>query len=197
MHQFKETQMPDTGFNHITEQTFQAVCDAMFHPGKRIYVNNEFDLPEELNFAAAASCEILLDDRSLFWTDLCWSSATINWLQFHSGCTLVSEPCMATCALITRPSLMPPLNHFRMGDNEYPANAAILIIQVDDIYLNQGKKLAGPGIKKPVKLSPKGMPHDFWQQWQEQSRQYPLGVDIFFACEDALVTLPRTTRINN
>jgi alpha-D-ribose 1-methylphosphonate 5-triphosphate synthase subunit PhnH len=197
MHQYKYTQMPETSPDCPTEHTFQAVCNAMFNPGKRIYVNNEFDTPKELNLAAAASCEILLDNRTLFWTDLFWNSATITWLQFHSGCTLVSEPCMATCALITRPTQMPPLNHFRIGDNKSPANAATLIIQVDDIYINQGKKLAGPGIKKPVKLSPKGMPHDFWQQWQAQSSQYPLGVDIFFACEDALVALPKTTLISN
>jgi len=65
------------------------------------------------------------------------------------------------------------------------------------LAINQGKKLAGPGIKQQVKLAIKGMPHNFWQQWQAQSNQYPLGVDIFFACEDALVALPRTTLIGN
>ena len=48
-----------------------------------------------------------------------------------------------------------------------------------------------------ARLLPKGMPRDFWKQWQAQSRKYPLGVDIFFTCEDALVSLPRTTQISN
>ena len=78
-----------------------------------------------------------------------------------------------------------------------PANSAAPIIQVDDIYVNKGLKLVGPGIKKIARLSAKGMPRNFWEQWLVQSRMYPLGVDIFFACEDALVALPRTTQISN
>ena len=104
---------------------------------------------------------------------------------------------MATCALITMPAQMPPLNHFRIGNHGSPASAPALIIQVNDIYVNRGKKLAGPGIKNLAKLTPKGMPADFWKQWQAQTRAHPLGVDIFFACEDALVNLPRTTQIRN
>jgi alpha-D-ribose 1-methylphosphonate 5-triphosphate synthase subunit PhnH len=179
-----------------TPKGFQAIFGAMSQPGKRIYVDNEIDIPEDLNFAAAASCLILLGAESLFWTDLSWNSASIGWLQRHCRCTIVSEPCLATCALVTRPAVMPPLNHFRIGENECPANAATLIIQVDDIHLSKGMKLSGPGIKKVARLSPKGIPQDFWKQWQALSGSYPLGVDIFFACEDAVVALPRTAQIN-
>lgn len=197
MPQITNTQLADMDLDFITNQTFQAISEAMFHPGKRIYVYNEFKPPEELNFAAAASCSIILGSETLFWTDLSWNSAAISWLQLHCGCTLVSEPCMANCALITKPAHMPPLNHFLPGDNESPANSAALIIQVDDIYTSQGKKLAGPGIKKSARLTPKGMPYDFWQQWQALTRKQQPGADIFFACEDALVALPRTTDISN
>ena len=200
MPQIKQVPSADTDSadpEYPAYKTFHAISEAMFRPGERIYVNNEFAIPEELNFAAAASCLILLGGESLFWTDLNWNSETISWLQFYSGCTLISEPCMATCALITDPVHMPPLKHFRIGDHESPANAAALIIQLDDIQINRGKKLAGPGIKKLARLTPMGMPNDFWKQWQEQSREYPLGVDIFFTCEDALVALPRSTHISN
>ena len=199
MSQIQNIQIPTPvlGYSDFnTPKGFQAIFGAMSQPGKRIYVDNQIDIPKDLNFAAAASCLILLSVDSLCWTDLSWTSATINWLQRQRGFTIVSEPCMATCALITRPDVLPPLSHFRIGDNEYPANSTTLIIQVDDIYLNKGVKLSGPGIKNMARLSPIGIPYDFWKQWQAQSRSYPLGVDIFFACEDALVALPRTAQIN-
>jgi alpha-D-ribose 1-methylphosphonate 5-triphosphate synthase subunit PhnH len=148
-------QAPKSGFANPDFQThkfFQAVCEAMSNPGKRIYVDNEVDIPEDLYFAAAASCLIILGVETLFWTDFSWNSPTVRWLQHHCGCTLVSEPCLANCALITRSALMPPLNHFRIGEEESLANAATLIIQVDDIYVSMGKKLAGPGIKKMSRL---------------------------------------------
>ena len=132
--------MPASGlafYDFVAPKSFQAIFGAMSQPGKRIYVDNQIDIPKDLYFAAAASCLIMLGVDSLCWTDLRWNSATINWLQHQCGFTIVSEPCMATCALITRPDVMPPLSHFRIGDNEYPANAATLIIQVYDIYLNK------------------------------------------------------------
>ena len=143
MPRINNIQRPNNGFANTdfqTHNTFQAIFKAISNPGKRIYVNNEIDIPEDLNFAAAASCLILLDVETLFWTDLSWDSATIGWLRHHCECTIVSEPCMANCALITRPNVMPPLDHFRIGENESPANTATLIIQVDDIYENKGKK---------------------------------------------------------
>jgi alpha-D-ribose 1-methylphosphonate 5-triphosphate synthase subunit PhnH len=200
MRQIKNIQILNTTFanpDFQTHKNFQAIFEAISNPGKRIYVNNEIDIPENLTYAAAAVCSILMSIETLFWTDLSWNSATLRWLQLHCGYTLVTEPCMATCVLITRPTVMPPLNHFRIGENGSPANATMLIMQVEDIYLNKGQRLAGPGIKKVARLSPKGMSCDFWEQWQAQSRMCPLGVDIFFACEDALVALPRTTQIGN
>ena len=168
MPQTKDVPRPNQDFldpGYSVYKTFYAIYEAMYHPGERIYVDNELTAPEELNFAAAASCLILLSRKTLLWTDLNWNSENISCLQYHSRYTLISEACLATCALITKPDQMPPLHHFRIGHHDSPASAAVLIIQVDDILINRGKKIAGPGIKKPARLKPKGMPNDFWKQW--------------------------------
>jgi alpha-D-ribose 1-methylphosphonate 5-triphosphate synthase subunit PhnH len=78
------------------------------------------------------------------------------------------------------------LNHFQIGNLQCPANTTALIIQVDDIQTRQGQGLTGPGITKRTRLTTKGMPDDFWEQWQAQSKEPPFGVDIFLPARTPL-----------
>jgi len=42
-----------------------------------------------------------------------------------------------------------------------------------------------------------GLPADFAAQWAENHAAFPRGVDAYLASADALVGLPRTTRITD
>ena len=177
-----------------SEQTFRAIIAAMVHAGQLIKIRSKLSMPEQLNKASAAVCLTLLNPDTPLWTDLGWNSAAINWFQFHSGCSVVTEPCMAHFALITRPASMPLLDDFKIGEDEHPKSAATLIIQVEGFNDPNVKILSGPGIKSATPFAPAGVSKNFWEQWQLQAALFPLGVDIFFTCNDILAALPRTAQ---
>ena len=104
---------------------------------------------------------------------------------------------MAHFALITQPASMPLLDDFKIGEDEHPETAATLIIQVQGFNDPNVKFLGGPGIKSATPFAPAGVPKYFWEQWQLQAALFPLGVDIFFTCNDILAALPRTTQLTD
>jgi alpha-D-ribose 1-methylphosphonate 5-triphosphate synthase subunit PhnH len=169
----------------------------MTHPGMLVKIKSKLYIPELLNPASAAVCLTLFDDETPLWTDLSWNSSAVSWFQSQCGCSVVTEPCMAHFALITQPSAMPSLDDFKIGDEEHPESAATLIIQVDHFNDDNHKILSGPGIKTTTHFSPGGIRPQFWKEWQLQAALFPLGVDVFFTCNDILTALPRTTQISD
>jgi len=178
------------------QQTFRAILDALAHPGQLVKIKSKLNVPEILYPASAATCLTLLDDETPLWTDLSWNSSAIEWFQFHCGCSVVTEPCMAHFALITQPAAMPSLDDFKIGDNEHPESAATLIVQVEQFNSHNGKILRGPGIRTSIHFAPAGIQANFWEQWQVQAALFPLGVDVFFTCNNSLAALPRTTQVS-
>jgi alpha-D-ribose 1-methylphosphonate 5-triphosphate synthase subunit PhnH len=178
-------------------QTFRTILKAMSHPGQLVKIKSKAYVPELLNKASAAVCLTMLDHEIPLWTDLSWSSSAFNWFQSQCGCSLVTEPCMAHFALITQPAFMPPLSHFKIGDDQRPGNAATLIIQVERFNGHQAKVLYGAGIKTTTYFAPTNIPAKFWEEWQLQTSLLPLGVDAFFTCDDILAALPRTTHVSD
>ena len=179
------------------QQTFRGIFEAMAHPGQLVKIKTKIDIPEMLDPASAATCLTLLDYKTPLWTDLSWNSSVINWFQFHCGCSVVTEPCMAKYALITQPAIMPPLGDFKIGDIEHPGSSTTLIVQVEKFNANNGIILSGPGIKTTKHFAPGGIPSRFWEQWQLLTGLFPLGVDVFFTSNNLLAALPRRTRVGD
>jgi alpha-D-ribose 1-methylphosphonate 5-triphosphate synthase subunit PhnH len=182
-----------------SQQTFRSILDAMENPGQLITIRQDPFAPKVFNSASAATCLTLLDDETPVWTDVDWKSPAISWLQFGCGSSVVTEPSMANFAIITRPDNMPALNFFRISRYEQPEKATTIIVQVSDILPRaentQPKNLAG----KAASLELIGVPETFWHQWRQLSSLHPLplGIDIFFTCDDVLTSLPRTRRLLN
>jgi alpha-D-ribose 1-methylphosphonate 5-triphosphate synthase subunit PhnH len=195
-----DLQKPTAGFKDPVlgpQHTFRAILEAMAKPGLLVKINSKLYLPERLNAASAAICLTLFDDETPVWTDLSWNSSAVDWFQSQCGCSVVTEPCMAHFALITQPTIMPPLDDFKIGDEAHPESAATLIVQVERFDDNHDKILSGPLTKTSTHFSPVGIRSQFWKQWQLQAALFPLGVDVFFTCNDILAALPRTTQVSD
>jgi len=193
-------QVSVSGFeNRISgpRKTFRAIIEAMAHPGRLVRIKSKLNIPDLLNPASAATCLTFLFDEAPLWADLSWNSSAISWFQFHCGCSIVTEPCMAHYALITRPEVMPPLNTFKIGGNKHPESATTLIVQVEQFNNDKGKILSVPGMKTTTHFAPEGIPPKFWEQWQFLAASSPLGMDVFFTCNDILAALPGKTEIND
>ena len=116
-----------------SHQTFRAIFAAMEHPGQIVTIHENPGAPDVFNSASAATCLTLLDYETPVWTDVDWNSPAIYWLQVDCESSVVTEPCMANFAIVTKPGNMPDLDYFRVGRYEYPEKATTIIVQVDDI----------------------------------------------------------------
>jgi len=175
-------------------QTFRAIFAAMEHPGQLVTIRENPQAPDVLNSASAAICLTLLDDETPVWTDVDRKSPAISWLQFGCGSAVVTESCMAYFAIITKPATMPALDCFRVGPSEYPVKATTVVVQVDDILPAAVNKYSNIFLDNTVQLDLKGVPAKFWNQWQQLSGLYPVGIDIFFTCDDVLIALSKIKR---
>jgi alpha-D-ribose 1-methylphosphonate 5-triphosphate synthase subunit PhnH len=176
-----------------SQQSFRAILDAMIHPGTQVLLPAELTPPVPLNPASAAACLSLMDFETSFWSDLDERTAVVDWLSFHCGCRIVSKTDDALFALIIDAGSLPPLSNFRIGTDACPDTSTTVIVQVNGFSVQNGKRLKGPGIQSYRKLGVKGLPEDFWNQWQAQFDIFPLGVDILFTFGNRLIALPRST----
>ena len=175
-----------------TQQTFRAMVKALDHPGHFVQIKSKLSVPEVLNPASAALFLTLCNDKTTVWADLNWNCALIEWFQYQCGCSIVTEPCMASLALITNPVAMPPLDQFKMGDDEDPDAAATLIVQVGEMLANSASNPIRSVVRQMTTRSPMGMPANFWDHWLQQSERFPLRLDIFLTCDDNLTVMPQS-----
>jgi alpha-D-ribose 1-methylphosphonate 5-triphosphate synthase subunit PhnH len=177
------------------QQTFRAVVKALDNPGHLIQIESRLSLPEVLNQASGALFLTLCNDETTVWADLNWDFSLIEWFQYQCGCSIVTEPCMANLALITKPVTMPPLDHFRIGDEDHPDTSVTLIIQVGKLFANAAKTsgaplVTGPLVNSEPKVFPMGVPTNILDHWTQTSSPFSSSIDIFLTCDDVLTALP-------
>lgn len=187
---------------------FRVVMDAMARPGRIFPLTADFTPPTPLNLAAAAIILTLADFETPVWLDgaLAETPAVHDFLRFHTGARLVTDPAEAAFAVIADPMAAPPLKAFAQGSAEYPDRSTTLILMVEHLTA-QGWQLEGPGIQGRVALGVTPHRADFPAQLTENTGGFPCGVDIIFAASaylarsdehramGAIAALPRSTRL--
>ncbi|UCI08956.1 phosphonate C-P lyase system protein PhnH [Mesorhizobium sp. B1-1-8] len=185
----------DPVFNAQT--VFRAVMDAMARPGSIEALPQLSQPPAPLSATAGAIALALCDNDTPLWLDppLQAEGAVKSWLGFHTGAPLANTPADAHFALIANPAEMAALDGFSQGTQEYPDRSTTLILLVGDLATGPSLLLEGPGIEKAAMIAPTGMPRHFVEQWKQNNKRFPRGVDIILAAPGSLACLPRTTRI--
>lgn len=180
-----------------TQAMFRAVMDAMACPARAVRFEGRANPPGPMTPLVGTLAATLIDADAPVWLDarLARSRAVSAWLGFHTGAAFTKDAGEAAFALIADPSGMPPLGRFAQGTQEYPDRSATLVLQLDS--LDGGVPLAfrGPGIRTEAVLAPRGLPQDFAEQWMENARRFPRGVDLILTAGDRLACLPRSARI--
>jgi len=146
--------------------------------------------------AAAALLLALTDPETPVW----WEGADASaWLRFHSGAPVAQRRGAAVFALIVEPAALGRaggrLADFALGTDVSPERSTTLIVQLPALGGGQPMRASGPGLAAPVTLAPAGLPDGFWAQWVDNHSRFPSGVDLVLVAGDAIVGLPRTTRV--
>ena len=176
-----------------SQAIFRCVLDAMARPGLRRDIPAMPYAPAPLNAASTAVALTLLDDSTSVWLDPAADRPEVReFLSFHCGCRIVPRSGDAAFALVAGP--MPPLGQFDFGSDEFPENAATVIVQVAALETGSDICFAGPGIEDFAFLADPGFSEGFWREWSDMGALYPCGLDLILTSRHRIACMPRSVR---
>lgn len=178
-----------------SQAAFRAVMDCMARPGAIVPLDG-VTAPTPLMPATAAIVKSLADYDSPVWLDAAFSAApdAADWIRFHTGAPIVTDPAKAVFALIGDPAAMPPLTQFAQGTEEYPDRSTTLIVQVTS-FTGPAFSLTGPGIQSTRGIAATPLPADFAYRMADNRELFPRGVDLILTAGTSIAALPRSVRI--
>jgi alpha-D-ribose 1-methylphosphonate 5-triphosphate synthase subunit PhnH len=179
-----------------SQAVFRIAMDAMARPGRCLAIEADLTPPRPLGPAAAALLLALCDFETRVWLDppLAGEASVPEYVRFHTGARLVSDPAEAAWAVVSDTARMPPLAAFAQGTADYPDRSATLILEVGAFAASEWR-LEGPGILGHALFSASPLPGDFVEQLRANRRRFPCGVDIFLTSGREIAALPRSTRL--
>ncbi len=179
------------------QSTFRSVMSAMARPGSVQRILSGAGTPAAMMRGAAAIALTLFDHDTPIWLDPAMSGTAdvSKWLKFHTSAPVIADSSIASFALIGDPANLPPLDRFAFGSNEYPDRSTTLILQVESLTQGAAFELRGPGIDGTAPLRAAIQPHDLFERLAVNSALFPRGIDVVLVHDDAIVAIPRTTRL--
>lgn len=177
------------------QSTFRSVMDAMARPGS-IQRITPAAAPGMMPGAAAIALT-LFDHDTPIWLDSKMSATPDvgKWLKFHTSAPVVADSSIASFAVVGDPQNLPALNRFSFGSGEYPDRSTTLILQVESLIDGPAVELQGPGIDGTATLRASIQPADLFERLSINAALFPRGIDVVLVHDDAIVTIPRTTRL--
>jgi alpha-D-ribose 1-methylphosphonate 5-triphosphate synthase subunit PhnH len=133
----------------------------------------------------------------------CDSKTTVNfsgslaglypYLAFHAG-SAQESPERADFVFCGSPDELPPLKELSMGTELRPDLSALVAARLKG---GGGGRFqaTGPGIKENRIIEDVGLPSSFVKEREALAVLLPQGLDFIFALEEAVLALPRTTRL--
>lgn len=179
-----------------SQAAFRAVMNALAEPGIPREIEGIAEAPAALGGGMAAIAATLADFDTTVWRDADLATAEVDaWLRFHTGAPLVTEAAKATFALVSSPERLPDFEDFELGTDVDPSSSTTVILRVAGFGRGRTYTLEGPGISGTRGFVIDGGPADLAERLTANRALFPRGVDLLLVGPDAVVGLPRTTRI--
>jgi alpha-D-ribose 1-methylphosphonate 5-triphosphate synthase subunit PhnH len=175
---------------------FRAILSALSLPGVPVPLAAGARPPAPLSAATATVLLTLTDNETPVYgaADL-MTGPVREWLRFHTGAPLTSDPEAASFAVATAASDLSFVAKLPVGTADYPDRSATLILQVLEFSPGHGLLLSGPGIPKPLPFGASSLPKLVMDAISHNRVLYPLGLDVIIVTPSAVIGLPRSTRI--
>jgi alpha-D-ribose 1-methylphosphonate 5-triphosphate synthase subunit PhnH len=179
------------------QSTFRSVMDAMARPGSVQRIQSTAGAADIMMRGTAALALTLFDHDTPIWLDPAMSATpeVARWLKFHTSAPLTADSSIASFALVGDPQNLPALDRFAFGSNEYPDRSTTLILQVESLDDGLVVELQGPGIDGTAALRASIQPRDLFERLNINAGLFPRGIDVVLVHDDAIVAIPRTTRL--
>jgi alpha-D-ribose 1-methylphosphonate 5-triphosphate synthase subunit PhnH len=179
------------------QSTFRSVMDAMARPGSIQRIATIAAAPAPMMHGTAAIALTLFDHDTPVWLDprMAATSDVSKWLKFHTSAPVIADASICSFALIGDADALPHLDCFSFGSNEYPDRSTTLILQVESLTQGPSFELRGPGIDGTAVLQAALQPADLFERLEVNQALFPRGIDVMLVADDAVVAIPRTTRL--
>src|SRR6266403_2654044 len=179
------------------QATFRSVMDAMARPGSVRRVAAVARAPGAMMRGTAAIALTLFDHDTPVWLDPLMSETpeVTKWLKFHTGAPVTANSSICSFAMIGDARALPALARFAFGSNEYPDRSTTLILQVESLTQGPPLELCGPGIDGTAVLQAAIQPANLFERLDINRTLFPRGIDVVLVADDAIVAIPRTTRL--
>jgi alpha-D-ribose 1-methylphosphonate 5-triphosphate synthase subunit PhnH len=177
--------------------TFRSVMDAMARPGTVQRIVAAAGAPAVMMRGTAAIALTLFDQDTPVWLapSMSETSDVAKWLKFHSGAPVIPDSSVCSFALIGKADALPSLDRFSFGSDEYPDRSTTLILQVESLAQGPAFELRGPGIDGTALLRAAIRPFDLFERLAINAALFPRGIDVVLVADDAIVAIPRSTRL--
>lgn len=176
------------------QAAFRALMECTARPGT-IERLDGVEAPAPLAPATAAIIKSLADYESPIWLDETFrNSGAAEWIRFHTGAPIVSDPRKASFALIDGSRDLPDFGQFAQGNAEYPDRSTTLVVQIER-FAGTPFDIGGPGIKTISTVAASPLPDDFAQRLHDNRALFPCGIDLVLVAGTEIAALPRSVRI--
>lgn len=178
------------------QASFRKIMHALATPGRTMTLKADLQAPDPLNLAATAALLALCDFETMLWLSpsLARQGTIGEYLGFHTGTRLASDPASASFALIDLAQDPLDIGCFAKGTPEYPDRSTTVVLLCSSLTGPDAIGFMGPGIAGRTRLGFSPMPADFRTQWDDNRQSFPLGVDLILTCGSELMALPRSAR---
>jgi alpha-D-ribose 1-methylphosphonate 5-triphosphate synthase subunit PhnH len=179
------------------QSTFRSVMDAFARPGTVQRIVATSGMPTPVMRGTASIALTLFDHDTPVWLDprMSETSEVTKWIKFHTSAPVIADSLICSFALIGDPNELPGLDRFAFGSNEYPDRSTTLIVQVESLTQGRSLELRGPGIDGVAVLQATIRPADLFDRLAINATLFPRGIDVVLVADDAIVAIPRTTRL--
>lgn len=179
------------------QSVFRAFMDSFAQPGTVGRISALATPPSPLCRASGAVALTLCDHDTPVWLSPALAkSAVPRWIAFHTGASLTEDKGEARFAFIEKGGSVPGFDQFALGTQEFPDRSTTLVVEVEALTSGQPLIARGPGIKDEIEVAPLGLPDVFLDFWTANRAVFPRGIDLVLTAEDAVLCLPRTTRLS-
>jgi alpha-D-ribose 1-methylphosphonate 5-triphosphate synthase subunit PhnH len=176
------------------QRTFRAVMDALARPAQPVTYVAPLEGQSPLSPVAFAIALTLLDFEVRYHLAPSLKPAA-EAITFHTGSVQSDARDQAEFAFVDLRHDALDLAGYAQGDPEYPDRSTTVVAYVSSAAHGRRLLCRGPGLAQETELCLSDLPADFLSQWQANTERAPLGVDLLFVTAEAVIGLPRSTRI--
>ncbi|MDJ1159105.1 phosphonate C-P lyase system protein PhnH [Chelatococcus sp. SYSU_G07232] len=177
-----------------SQAVFRAVMTALARPALPQPLAVALGPPAPLTPELAAVALALADHEAPLWLDgpLASVSAVADFLRFHTGAPIVTDPAGAAFALVADAAALPPFDAFAQGTQDYPDRSTTVVAAVERLAQGRGLAFEGPGIRQRAALDAAPVPADLAQRLARNRALFPRGVDLVLVAPGRIAGLPRS-----